>query len=130
MKLHCGCGQNRNQQSYIIIFKCINIHWAEFIYESYHLTRKQYLKSKDYMGFFFIIIMLQVPLNNSHSYFLLNSHRTHARTEEVNPFGIVANVQNCNIIASEFELQSRYYVHFQISVLGKYISPLIPLAMG
>ena len=30
-----------------------------------------------------------------------------------NPCGDVANVQDCDIVINEFELQSRYYVHFQ-----------------
>ena len=38
--------------------------------------------------------------------------------------GVVANVLDCNIVVSEFELQSCYYVHFQ--TLGKSVNPLIP----
>ena len=34
------------------------------------------------------------------------------------PRGVEANVANCDIIVCEFELQSRYYVHFQIKSLG------------
>ena len=30
---------------------------------------------------------------------------------------------------SEFELQSRYYIHFQTNTLGKGMNPLIPQAM-
>ena len=29
------------------------------------------------------------------------------------PCGLVVNVQECDIIVNEFELQSRYYVHFR-----------------
>ncbi len=36
----------------------------------------------------------------------------------------------CGIVASEFELQSRYYVHFLTNTLGKGMNPLILPAMG
>ena len=34
------------------------------------------------------------------------------------------------IVVSEFELQSRYYVHFRTNTLGKGMNPLILSAMG
>ena len=34
------------------------------------------------------------------------------------------------IVTREFELQSRYYVHFRINTLGKGMNPLILQAMG
>ena len=36
-----------------------------------------------------------------------------------NPRGVVANVLDCDIVVSEFELLSRYYVHFRTNALGK-----------
>ena len=39
--------------------------------------------------------------------------------------GIVANLQGFNIIVYEFELQSRYYVYFQINTLGKHTNSFI-----
>ena len=42
-----------------------------------------------------------------------------------NPHDVVANVPNCDITVSEFELQSRYYVHFRVNTLGKGINNLI-----
>ena len=33
--------------------------------------------------------------------------------------GVVAKVLDCDIVRSEFELQSRYYVHFRTNTLGK-----------
>ena len=39
--------------------------------------------------------------------------------------GEVANVLGCNIVVSEFELQLRYYIHFQTNTLGKHINSLI-----
>ena len=35
------------------------------------------------------------------------------------PRGVVANVLDCNIIVSEFDLWSFYYIHFWINTLGK-----------
>ena len=35
------------------------------------------------------------------------------------PSGVVANVMDCKIIVSKFELQSRYYVSFQVHNFGK-----------
>ena len=37
---------------------------------------------------------------------------------------------DCEIIVSEFELQSCYYVHFRAKTLGKGMSLLILQAMG
>ena len=36
----------------------------------------------------------------------------------------------CGIVESEFELQSRYYIHFWTTTLWKGINPLILPAMG
>ena len=44
--------------------------------------------------------------------------------------GVVAKVLDCNIVASEFELQSSYYVHLRTNTLGKDMNLLILLAMG
>ena len=30
------------------------------------------------------------------------------------PYGVVANMLDCNIIGNEFKLQSCYYVHFKL----------------
>ena len=43
----------------------------------------------------------------------------------VSPRGVIANILDC-----EFELQSRYYVHFRTNTLGKGINSLIPTSMG
>ena len=47
----------------------------------------------------------------------------------VSPRGVVANVFNCHIVVSKFELQSRYYAHFRTNTLEKGINPLIPPAI-
>ena len=46
------------------------------------------------------------------------------------PYGLVANVQDCNIVASEFKLRSCYYVHFQTKTFGKDINPFLPPTVG
>ena len=43
-----------------------------------------------------------------------------------NTYGIVANVLNCDIEVSEFELQLRYYIHFRTNSLEKATNSLIP----
>ena len=44
--------------------------------------------------------------------------------------GVVANVLNCDIVVSEFKLQSRYYVHLRTNILGKDMNSFLPSAMG
>ena len=46
------------------------------------------------------------------------------------PRGVVVKDMDCGIVVSEFELQSRYYVHFRANTLGKGMNPLILPAMG
>ena len=35
------------------------------------------------------------------------------------PRGVMIKAMDCGIVVSEFELQSRYYVHIQITTPGK-----------
>ena len=42
----------------------------------------------------------------------------------------MVKAMDCEIIVSEFELQLRYYVHFQTNTLEKGMNPLILRAMG
>ena len=37
----------------------------------------------------------------------------------------MANMLDCDIVEREFELQSRYYVHFQTNTSRKYMNPFI-----
>ena len=46
------------------------------------------------------------------------------------PRGVMVKSMDCGIVVSEFELQSRYYVHFRAKTLGKGMNPLILPAMG
>ena len=46
------------------------------------------------------------------------------------PRGVMVKAMECRIVACEFVLQSRYYVHFRANTLGKGMNPLILLSMG
>ena len=41
------------------------------------------------------------------------------------PRGVMVKAMDCEIVVSEFVLQSRYYVHFRANPLGKGMNPLI-----
>ena len=43
---------------------------------------------------------------------------------------VVANVLDCSMVVSEFELQSCYYVHFRTNTLGEKYETLYPLRYG
>ena len=43
---------------------------------------------------------------------------------------VMVKAMDCGIKVSEFELQSRYYVHFRINTFGKGMNPLIFPAIG
>ena len=45
---------------------------------------------------------------------------------EGSPCGVLANVLDCDIIVSEIELQSCYYIRFQTNTVGKSMNPFIP----
>ena len=44
--------------------------------------------------------------------------------------GVMFKAMDCGIVVSEFELQSRYYIHFQTNTFGKDMNLLILLCMG
>ena len=44
--------------------------------------------------------------------------------------GVVAKVPGCDIVVNEFELQSRYIIHFRTNTIGKGINHLISRAMN
>ena len=46
------------------------------------------------------------------------------------PRGVMVKAMDCGIVVSEFELQSRYYVHFNANTLVKGMNSIILLAMG
>ena len=41
------------------------------------------------------------------------------------PCSVKVQAMDCGIVVSEFELQSRYYVHFRTNTLEKGMNPLI-----
>ena len=44
--------------------------------------------------------------------------------------GVMVKVMDCRIVVRGFELQSRYYVHFRASTLGKGVNLFILPAMS
>ena len=46
------------------------------------------------------------------------------------PHGVMVKAMDCEIVVSEFEFLSRYYVHFRTNTLGKGMKPLILPALG
>ena len=44
--------------------------------------------------------------------------------------GVAVNVLDCNILISEFELQSRFYVHLRTNTFGERYEPPYPSAMS
>ena len=46
------------------------------------------------------------------------------------PRGVMVKAVDCGIVVSEFEIQSRYYVHFRANTIGIGMNPLILPAMG
>ena len=44
--------------------------------------------------------------------------------------GLMATKLDCDIVVSEFEIQSRYYVHFRTNTPGKDMNPLMPQSYG
>ena len=46
------------------------------------------------------------------------------------PRGVMVKAMVCKIETREFELQSRYYVHFRANTIGKGMNPRILPAMG
>ena len=46
------------------------------------------------------------------------------------PRGVMVKAMDCGIVESNFELQSRYYIHFRTNTLGKDMNSLILPAMG
>ena len=68
--------------------------------------------------------------NDNYQIEMITWNRIIIRKEYLKPYnktvGLIANVLNCDVVVSEFELQSRYYVHIRINTLGKSINPLIP----
>ena len=46
------------------------------------------------------------------------------------PYDVMVNMQDCEIIESEFKLQSCYYIHFRTNNLEKSMNLLILPAMG
>ena len=61
----------------------------------------------------------------------IRTHHANIHVQGVKtPHSVMAKVLDYKLEISEFELQSRFYVHFRINIFGKGINPLILLAIG
>ena len=67
-----------------------------------------------------VIVRLEFEL----TYYDSAVHYFNHYTTMTSPY-VVANVLNIHIIESEFELQSNYYAHLRINILGERIQFLI-----
>ena len=61
---------------------------------------------------------------------LASMHRYEDSKTGGGPRGVMVKAMDCGIVVSEFELQSRYYVHFRANTLEKGMNPLFLPAMG
>ena len=61
---------------------------------------------------------------------MLNSKLSLFVTEWGCPRSVLVKSLHCGYVLSEFELQSRYCVHFSTNIFGKGMNPLITAAMG
>ena len=73
-------------------------------------------ETKDY------IKRLHATLGNGHSYKI--------QILEGCPRGVVVKAMEFGIVVSEFELQSRFYVHFRANTLGKGMNTPYPPSYG
>ena len=67
-----------------------------------------YMKSLEKLAYFEIFTLVYI-----HDIFVLKSY------QKGNPYGVVANMLDCNIIVSKFKLKLCYYVHFWINTTAK-----------
>ena len=52
------------------------------------------------------------------------------KRREGGPCGVLVKAMDCEIVVSEFVLQSCFYVHFRANTIRKGMNPLILPAMG
>ena len=68
------------------------------------------------------------PRNKRSKWPTINRPAYHERKQneaENNYNGVMVKALDCEIVVSEFELQQRYYVHFQTNTIRKGIKPLV-----
>ena len=106
--------------SYVCMYVCISISVCPYL--SIYLSHSDSIYLSIYLRLYYVCMYLSIYL----SLFIYLSIYLSIRSLS----GVMANVLDCDILVSEFELQSRYYVYFRINTLGKGMSPLIFPAMG
>ena len=106
---------------FIILYLSMSVSSYIFISMSVSSYPSQSMSINSYLSSY-LSIYLSMPVPSHLS--------TNPNLFRGNPRDVVANVPDWDIIVSEFELQSSYYVHFWINTLGKDMNPLIPLSIG
>ena len=80
--------------------------------------------------FFFSLKLIPLPSDQKSpmlTWYIWLHHvpsHTQFQTKPITPRGVMVKVMDCGIVVGEFELQSRYYVHFRTNILGKGINSL------
>ena len=125
-----------NQQQLVFLFYAESIIFGSFNAELNHFDRLQTIQ------FRIILCLHTVKCQNcsisnnlvQHKYTVSMSNTAQFQTIQFNirgcPRGVMVKAMDCEIVVSEFELQSRYYVHFRANTLGKGKISLILPAMG
>ena len=79
--------------------------------------------------FYGISTIVDYLMPNQYYTYILDIYDMYTRFVGRCPRGVMVKAMDSGIVLSEFELQSRYYVHFRANTLGKLWSPLILPAM-
>ena len=74
--------------------------------------------------------MTEIKLIHSSVYFICHISEYEVIIVGENPFGIVANMLDCNIVINKSENQLYYYIHFKTITFGKGMKPLFPSSYG
>ena len=77
-----------------------------------------------------MMLKILTSQNKEDMYYSTESRGQFSKTYRGYPRGVIVKAIVYEIVAREFELQSRYYVHFRTNTLGKGMNPLISPAMG
>ena len=76
------------------------------------------------------LAILEIYVNGFWFLTLLPEDKTHSPYVEKRSRGVIAQVLECDVEVSEFELKSWYYAHFWNDTFLKGMNPLTPPAIG
>ena len=77
----------------------------------------------------YICFINQCPVNLN-GLVVITFHMFYSANKSQCGEGVMVKAMDCGIVVSEFEFQSRYYVHFRANTFGKGRNRLIIPAMG